>query len=569
MVEENEMQSSAVRPIRPLERLLQETWEKRSMPASRRVLSVEAVASLLFLLVAVPLAVSSLSGQQMRLGLAGLLVVLYAVFSRSIRLPIGAGWFVPTYLVLVPMFVLLPPGLVPLLAMLGAAGGALLQFALGRERLERSLSAVADAWYAVGPAVVLLLAGQRPGHLVGAGFLIAALGAGCLVDLIASTLREWLTGTVAPSLQVRVIAVVWAIDACIAPLGLLVAIAARHSTLELLLLLPLAAVLLAADHDLRLRIAETRERLKLALQRERVQRAAKRVADALEARLDVGALGELVLDCAHQVVSADSGYVVLGGDLQPVIREGAKAPKLRAQLDAASGAAWSNSKPCHLESDGRFALAMPLSALGRSDGVVALARCDRPFSEAERSALEAFIGHVQRASADGGTYEELRVAAFTDPLTGIGNRRKLAADLDARLSASTAEHPLALALFDLDGFKGYNDRFGQAAGDALLTKLASRLAMAVSGDGAAYRLGGDEFCVLIAARSPAQLAAVGDALSDTSTTYPVSASFGSVLVPREAASLEQALSLADKRMYQNKHERTQSAASGRNLVRIA
>jgi diguanylate cyclase (GGDEF)-like protein len=417
--------------------------------------------------------------------------------------------------------------------------------------------------------VVLILAGQRPGHLVGAGFLIGALAAGSLVDLIASTLREWLTGTVAPSLQLRVIAIVWAADACIAPLGLLVALAARRSELELLLLLPLAAVLLVADHDLRLRIAETRERLKLALQRERVERAAKRVTDALDAHLDVGALGDLVLDCAHQVVSADSGYLVLGGDLQPVIRKGAKAASLRAQLDAVSGAAWSGSQPCHLESDGTFALAMPLNALGRSDGVVALARCDRPFAEAERDALEAFIGHVQRTSADGGIYEELRVAAFTDPLTGIGNRRKLTADLTARLSASTLEHPLALALFDLDGFKGYNDRCGQAAGDALLTKLAARLAMAVSGDGAAYRLGGDEFCVLVAARNPAQLAAAGEALSDNSTPYPVTASFGSVLVPREAASLEEALSLADKRMYQNKHERGQSAASRPNLVRIA
>jgi diguanylate cyclase (GGDEF)-like protein len=566
---ESKMQSAAVRPLPPLERLLEETWDKRSMPASRRVLAVEASASAALVAVSIPLAVSALAGQHLRPVLAGLLVALYAVFSRSIRLPIGAGSFVPAYLVLVPMLVLLPPGTVPLLAALGAGIGAAAQYAFGRGRSERALTAVADAWYAVGPALILTLAGQRPGHLAGAGVLIGAFLAGCSIDLVASSLREWLTETVAPSLHVRVVMVVWAIDACIAPLGLLVAVAARKSTLELLLLLPLAAVLMVVDHDRRLRIAENRERLKLAVQPERVQLAAQRVSDALDARLDVGALGNLVLDCAFQVVSANSGYLVLGGDLPPAVREGPNAAELRAQLDAASGAAWANSQPCHLESDGRFALAKPLSALGRGDGVVALARCDRPFGEAERSALEAFIDEVERASADAAKYEELRIAAFTDPLTGIGNRRKLAADLNARLSASSRERPLALALFDLDGFKGYNDRLGHSAGDALLKKLASRLAMAVSADGAAYRLGGDEFCVLVAARNPAQLAAASEALTDGSTPHPITASFGSVLLPREAVTLEQAMSLADQRMYQHKRERATLAGPRRNLFRIA
>jgi diguanylate cyclase (GGDEF)-like protein len=568
-MDRSELQPAVVRPLRPLERLLEETWEKRSMPANRRVLVVEAGASVLFLAAAVPLAASALASQHLRVGLAALLLVLYAVFSRSIRLPIGAGSFMPSYLVLVPMLVLLPPGTVPLVAALGACVGTLAQCTFGRQQLDKLLTALADCWYAIGPALVLTLAGQRAGHLAGALILVGAFAAGCVIDLTASTLREWLTETVAPSLQVRVVAVVWAIDACIAPLGLLVANAARAKTLELLLLLPLAAVLMIADHDRRLRIAEARERFKLAKQLERVEHAAQRVSDALAAKLDLGALGNVLLESALHVVSADSGYLVLGGDLQPVVRDGANAAELRAQLDAASGAAWANSQPCHLESDERFALALPLSALGRSDGVVALARCGRSFGESERAALQAFVDRVARESAAVSGYEELRVAAFTDPLTGIGNRRKLTADVAARLRAPARELPLALALFDLDGFKGYNDLFGQSAGDAMLTKLASRLAMAVSVDGAAYRLGGDEFCILIVARNPGQLAAASEALADESTEYPITASFGSVLMPREADTLEEALSLADKRMYQHKHERAKSAVARRNLFRIA
>lgn len=537
------------------------------MPATGRLLTVEACAAALFLCVAGVLLRLAPVGQ-LRPGVTALLVVMYAVFSRTIRLPLGAGSFVPSYLVLMPMLVLLPPATVPLLAALGALGGAIVQCAFGRVRPSKTLTAIADCWYAIGPALVLTLAGQRVGHLPPAVAVIGAVAAGFMIDLIASTLREWLTETVSPSLQVRVVMVVWAIDAGIVPLGMLLAYAAREDALELLLLVPLALVLMVVNHDRRLRIARSRYRLRAAIHRERLQGAAARVSAAVASRLDVGALGRVVLEAAMEIVSADSGYAVLGGDLQRVVLDGPKAAELRAELDAAGGAAWAGSQPCHLESGGRFALGLPLSALGRSDGVVAVARASGPFSDAERSALQSFAERVASTTADAPTYEELRVMSFTDPLTGVGNRRKLTADLNERRSASAPEQPLALALFDLDGFKGYNDRFGHSAGDALLTKLATRLAMAVSGQGAAYRLGGDEFCVLVAARTPTQLGAASKALSDKSTPFPITASFGSVLIPREATTLEQALSLADKRMYQHKRERA-SSAPRRNLFRVA
>ena len=57
-------------------------------------------------------------------------------------------------------------------------------------------------------------------------------------------------------------------------------------------------------------------------------------------------------------------------------------------------------------------------------------------------------------------------------------------------------------LFDLDGFKAYNDTFGHGAGDALLARLGGKLDQAVSPHGSAYRLGGDEFCVLLPALGP-------------------------------------------------------------------
>ena len=99
-----------VRATAASERLLEDSWEARSRSVSRRELVAEGAAGLLFLACAVPLAVTAVGGHSADPWLAGLLVALYALVSR-IEFPIGAGYVVPSYLVLVPMLVLLPPGL--------------------------------------------------------------------------------------------------------------------------------------------------------------------------------------------------------------------------------------------------------------------------------------------------------------------------------------------------------------------------------------------------------------------------------------------------------------------------
>src|SRR5205823_5349238 len=89
--------------------------------------------------------------------------------------------------------------------------------------------------------------------------------------------------------------------------------------------------------------------------------------------------------------------------------------------------------------------------------------------------------------------------AVTDALTGLGNRRRLMRDLERAISAASPEHPAVLALFDLNGFKHYNDTYGHMAGDMMLSHLGRNLADAIAPRGSAYRLGGDEFCVLLPA----------------------------------------------------------------------
>jgi two-component system, cell cycle response regulator len=151
-----------------------------------------------------------------------------------------------------------------------------------------------------------------------------------------------------------------------------------------------------------------------------------------------------------------------------------------------------------------------------------------------------------------------REEARTDPLTGLGNRRRLMEDLTD--AAQGVHHPYFLALFDLDGFKAYNDSFGHTAGDALLRRLAGNLAAAVSPEGLAYRLGGDEFCVLTPVRTGGgePIAAASAALSEQGAGFAVRSSWGAVFVPDETDDAVEALSLADRRMYNQKSRRPRS-----------
>ena len=151
-----------------------------------------------------------------------------------------------------------------------------------------------------------------------------------------------------------------------------------------------------------------------------------------------------------------------------------------------------------------------------------------------------------------------RGEAMTDALTGLGNRRKLVGDLEAELAAARVDAPRILILFDLDGFKRYNDSFGHLAGDALLARLGHKLSAAVAPSGTAYRLGGDEFCVLapLPERLEDLLERASAALRELGEGFSVESSYGAVALPHEADSASLALQIADERMYARKDSRS-------------
>lgn len=148
--------------------------------------------------------------------------------------------------------------------------------------------------------------------------------------------------------------------------------------------------------------------------------------------------------------------------------------------------------------------------------------------------------------------------ARTDPLTGLPNRGGMQVELERVWKRCGEDHPAAVYLFDLNGFKRYNDTFGHPAGDQLLVTLGQRLRGAMGGDGAVYRIGGDEFCALLTCpleRFDAVARRIAEALSVSDRGVEVSAAWGGTTIPAEADTPAAAMQLADVRMYAQKESR--------------
>src|SRR4051794_34158926 len=542
------------------ERLLEDTWEARERArASRRELWVDAAAGALFVAAAAGLLAVAGGARPLQPVVAALLVALYAVVAR-VEFPVGAGHVLPTQLVLVPMLVVLPPAAAPGLVACGLLIGTVIDWALGRVPARRLVSAVPDAWHALGAAVVLVVAGSPAIGFHAFPLMTGAFAACCLVDLTSSLVRMRLAGIVPDmAVHVRVMFSVWAVDACLAPLGFAVAVLTEHGIGAVLLVVPLALLLWLLAHDRHRRVEQAHHRLKLLEhERGRLQSAVRRLGDAFAAKLELDALLNILLHGVVDALDAAAGRLELDGLPSPV-RLHAGAQERLGDLSparAATGAPATVTLPVQIAVE-----PSPVT------GTLALVRDGRDFDGDELALLGELVAKAEHAAGEILANQALREQAVTDALTGLGNRRRLSGDLAAALQRATASRPALLLLFDLDGFKAYNDTFGHLAGDQLLTRLGGKLAEAVAGRGAAYRLGGDEFCALLELEDEQLedlIARTAAGLTETGRQFAIGASLGAVLLPHEADSPDHALQLADERMYAHKRGR---AAGPRDQAR--
>jgi HD-GYP domain-containing protein (c-di-GMP phosphodiesterase class II) len=214
----------------------------RAEAPTRHEYRAELAVGVPSLVAAVALAVLGDSGQALHAGPAIALVLAYAVLSR-VRFHAGVGHTVPTQLAFVPMLFILPTELVPLLVLAGMAIGNLPDYARGALHPSRALMLPGDAWHAIGPALVLVLAGATAPLWGDWPWYLLALAAQFALDLVVYALRARLALDVPGREQVRALSWVWVVDALLAPLGLLAAFATIAQPYAFLLVLPLGALL--------------------------------------------------------------------------------------------------------------------------------------------------------------------------------------------------------------------------------------------------------------------------------------------------------------------------------------
>jgi diguanylate cyclase (GGDEF)-like protein len=548
-----------------VDQLLEESWESRERRGSRRELTVEAAAAVLFGCVAAVLLILD-GAAAVRPGTACLLIATYAAVAR-VEFPWGTGHVVPTQLVLVPMLVMLPPGEVPAAVAAGLVLSAVPDWVRDPVAGRRVLSAVPDAWHAVGPAAVLLAAGAPRIGAQQIPLMVAALTACCLVDLASSLTRLWLAGIVVDwTAQPRVIAAVWIVDACLAPVGFLAALSAQHRPVVILVVLPLALLLWLLAKDRSKRIDQAHARLKLVeLERARLRAAVGRLGDAFAAKLELEAVLDILVHGSLDAVGAISGRLALDGlDSWNDLRVG-DAAGVRVLEERASSFEGS-SRSTVVANDEFWTMSVAVRILGPKEvrGALSFARRTHAFDAEDVATVSELVAKAQLAAGEILRHQELREQVLTDALTGLGNRRRLTTELSDTFERASGGHRAMLLLFDLDGFKHYNDTFGHLAGDALLARMGTKLKEAVAPSGAAYRLGGDEFCARIDLEDgpPDELIArASAALCESGAGFSVRGSLGVVLLPDEADTPEAAIQLADERMYANKRGRPRGAHS--------
>jgi len=158
--------------------------------------------------------------------------------------------------------------------------------------------------------------------------------------------------------------------------------------------------------------------------------------------------------------------------------------------------------------------------------------------------------------------KKLQLNAVTDPLTGLYNRRIFSESLDRELNrAKRYNLPLGLVMMDMHRFKEVNDKHGHPRGDEVLRVAAATLKKALRTSDLAFRIGGDEFALILPQTDPTQASGLSrrvetvfaESLKTLQLIVTVGMDHGVVNYPQDADTSEDLIRIADDRLYQRKH----------------
>jgi diguanylate cyclase (GGDEF)-like protein len=198
---------------------------------------------------------------------------------------------------------------------------------------------------------------------------------------------------------------------------------------------------------------------------------------------------------------------------------------------------------------------VPLVARGRTIGRLQL---DRSVAWWRRQHLRTLADHAALRLDNLITLAEHDARARRDPLTGLLNHREFHEAVEAQLQ-NAAHHPLSVVIFDLDAFKAVNDQGGHAAGDRTLRAAAGAIAAACRGTDAAFRVGGDEFALLLPRTDRDGAAKIARRAADAieRTAHRPGVSFGIATHPQDGATRDLLMAVADQGL---------AASKGRSAV---
>jgi putative nucleotidyltransferase with HDIG domain len=240
------------------QRLLEGALTRRGERLLAREQIVDGAFAAAFFVVAVLFAWFAPADRHLDVGLAVALVAAYALVARA-EFPGGAGFGVPTQIVLVPMLLLLPTPSVPLLVALALLLTTSIDTLKGRVGRDRMLLSLADAWFALGPAIVLVLGDAQTPEWSDWPVYVAALAAQIVLETLVFALRVWGCLGERPQTVFAELRIAHRADLLLAPVGLLAAFAAVDQPYAALLVVPLAGLFTIFAAERTARVEQTLE----------------------------------------------------------------------------------------------------------------------------------------------------------------------------------------------------------------------------------------------------------------------------------------------------------------------